>query len=56
MILAKEEVVARVLAVTVNIMSDFMGESGPLPFNQVRLSDLVSLRLAAVTDSIPYPA
>jgi hypothetical protein len=35
--------VARVLAVTVNIMSDFMGESGPLPFNQVRLSDLVSL-------------
>jgi hypothetical protein len=41
--LEKEEVVARVLAITMGVMSDFMGEGGPLPFNQARLSDLVSL-------------
>jgi hypothetical protein len=45
--LTKEEVVACVLAITANVTSDFMDKSGPLPFNQARLSDQVSLRFSS---------
>jgi hypothetical protein len=41
--LEKEEVIAGILATTIGVTLDFMGEGGPLPFNQARLSDLVSL-------------
>jgi hypothetical protein len=37
----KEELKARVLAIVAGITSDFLDESGSLPFNQLRLSDLV---------------
>jgi hypothetical protein len=40
--LTKEELRARILAITAGVTSDFLDESGPLPFNQSRLSDLVS--------------
>lgn len=40
--LKKEEVVACVLAIMSIVTFDFMGEGGPLPFNQDRLIDLVN--------------
>lgn len=40
--LMKEELKAHVLAIVAGITSDFLDESGSLPFNQSRLSDLVS--------------
>lgn len=45
--LMKEEVVARVLAIIANVTLDFMNDSGPLSFNQARLSNLVSLRFSS---------
>jgi hypothetical protein len=40
--LMREELTSHVLAITVGVRSDFLDESGPLPFNQARLKDLVS--------------
>lgn len=48
-ILMNKEVVARVLAIMGNVMSNFMDASGPLPFNRGTLSDLVSFEFASYT-------
>ena len=45
--LTKEEEVVHVLAIIANKTSDFMDETGPLPFNLSRLSDLVSLHFSS---------